>query len=77
MQGQVVISGKDIKFRRIFAIRERTSGMTFPVEGRQVCVRRLRPGANVKFVTDAETGSAEIVNPDPEIGCRGSRERAC
>lgn len=68
MEGMVVGTGKDINGNRTFDIQMYDE--RFAVDAEEVLLRGLEPGRSVTFITDIETGKAEIVHPDKVIGCR-------
>lgn len=41
----------------------------FPADAEDVLLRNLKPGNIVIFITNPETGKAEIVHPPKVIGC--------
>lgn len=47
-------------------------GATFPIPYREIDIRRLEPGDKIDFLTTRE-GNAEIILPEPCIGCERKR----
>lgn len=64
----MVLTGVDANYNRTFGIWMHK--VLFSVNAEEVLLRKLEPGKSVIFITDPETGKAEIVHPDKVIGCR-------
>lgn len=63
----MVFTGVDANLNRTFGIFFHK--VLFPADADKVLLRKLEPGDPVDFITDPETGKAEIIHPTKVIGC--------
>lgn len=70
MNGKVVKIGEDPKIGKICGAE--IGDTIFPIPCDQIDIRLLKPGDEVGFITTRE-GDAEIILPEPCIGCERGR----